>query len=922
MKSKKIVIIDAMALTYKAYFAFINRPLITSKGEPTSAVFGFLNQLFKILEENKPDYCAVAFDSKEKTFRHEKYEAYKSSRAKMPEDMIPQIDRIKQIIENMKIPIYILPRYEADDIIGTMVKKAEIEGIDSYVFTPDKDYNQLVTDKVKIVKPGKSTDEIVIYDVKKVQDEFGFAPKQMIDYLALIGDKSDDIPGVAGIGPKSAVPLIQAYGSVEEIYKHIDEIEKAGIKNKLENNKENAFLSKDLATIHCEVPLEFNFEDAKLKTPNFEKLRDIFVELEFKTLYAKLLSIFDKSNSSIEEDNFTTEETTFFDKEKVKYRLIADVKEAKSLADNLEKQKMIIFDTETDSLDTFTLTLAGASFCFKPGEAYFVALNPVKKEKEFFTQEISDRLDLKDFVKIFKPVFENKKIKKVCQNGKFDISVLRSKGIEVEDFYFDTMLASYVIDPDQKHGMDDLSQKYLNYKPIPLSDLIGKKKDPSMIFEVDLPTLSDYAAEDADVTYRLFEILEKELEKNNLKKVAYDVEFPLVRVLEDMEREGINVDKSALNSLSKDLQILLDNYTGKIYELAGEDFNINSPQQLQKILFDKLGLKTGKKTKTGFSTDARSLEILRGEHEIIDVILDFRQVSKLKSTYADSLPNLINPETGRIHTSFNQTVASTGRLSSNDPNLQNIPIRTELGKEIRKAFVPRNKDYVILSADYSQIELRILASICGDEGLAKAFKNGEDIHRSTASLVFMVKPEDVTPDMRRKAKEVNFGILYGIGPFGLKTRLGVTQTHAKEIIETYFNTFKKVKDYMDNSVLVAKEKGFAETLLGRRRFLRNINSSNRVVRQFEERVAINMPIQGTAADMIKLAMINIQNELIKRKTKTKMVLQVHDELLFDTHKDEVEELKPVIKELMEKALIMNVPIIAETGIGDNWLDAH
>ncbi len=922
METKKIVIIDAMALAYKAYFAFINRPLISSKGEPTSAVYGFINQLLKIMEENKPDYLAVAFDSKEKTFRHDKFEAYKSSRAEMPEDMIPQIDRIKQIIETMKIPIYIMPKYEADDIIGTIVKKAEEAGLESYVFTPDKDFNQLVTDKVKIVKPGKSTDEIVIYDVKKVTDEFGFEPKQMIDYLALIGDKSDDIPGVAGIGPKTATPLIQAYGSVEEIYKHIDEIEKAGTKNKLIENKKSAFLSKELATIHCEVPVKINFEDAELKAPDFNKLREIFIELEFKALYSRLLNVYDKSGTKNEPEEFLPGEVTAFDKDKVSYKLVKDIKSAKELAGMLAKQKLFVFDTETDGLDTFKLALAGASFCAKPSEAYFVALNPEKKDHELFSEDITDRIYLNDFVEIFKPVFEDEKIKKICQNGKFDISVLRSKGIEVKNFYFDTMLASYVIDPDQKHGMDELSQKYLNYKPIPLSDLIGAKKDPSKIFEVDLQTLSNYSAEDADVTYRLYEILDKELESNNLKKVAYDVEFPLAPVLEDMEREGINIDKSALNSLSNDLQILMDNYTKKIYESAGEEFNINSPLQMQKILFDKLGLKTGKKTKTGFSTDARSLETLRGEHEIIDIILDYRQVSKLKSTYADSLPNLIKPATGRVHTSFNQTVASTGRLSSNDPNLQNIPIRTELGKEIRKAFVPRNKDYIILSADYSQIELRILASICGDKGLAKAFKNGQDIHRSTAALVFMVKPEDVTPDMRRKAKEVNFGILYGIGPFGLKTRLGVTQTHAKEIIETYFNTFKNVKNYMDDSVLKAKEKGYAETLLGRRRFLKNINSSNRVVRQFEERVAINMPIQGTAADMIKLAMINIQKELVKRNTKTKMVLQVHDELVFDAHKDEIDVLKPLIKEMMENALPMEVPILVETGTGDNWLDAH
>ena len=923
MEKKKFVIIDAMALAYKAYFAFINRPLVTSKGEPTSAVFGFLSQLIKILGDNKPDYVAVAFDSKEKTFRHDKFENYKSSRAAMPEDMIPQIDRIKQIIQVLNIPIYILPKYEADDIIGTAVREAAEKGLESFVFTPDKDFNQLVSDKVKVVRPGKTADEIVVFDVKKVKDEFGFEPKQMIDYLALIGDSSDDIPGVAGIGPKTAVPLIQKYHSVENIYKHIDEIDKESIKKKLLEGKENAILSRDLATIDCNVPLDFDFEAAKFQKPDFDKLRPIFVELEFKTLYGNLLKIYDNSGKQETElEDTAGEKLTVFDKKNVSYKLITIVKDAKALAEKLNGQSLFVFDTETDGLDCFNLIMAGASFAVKPKEAYFVALNPKEHKGELFSKEINDRLDLADFVKIFKPVFENYKIKKVCQNGKFDIAVLRSQGVNVENFYFDTMLASYIIDPDQKHGMDDLAQKYLKYKPIPLSDLIGAKKDPSKIFDVDINTLAEYAAEDADITYRLYDILNKELEKEKLTKVAFEIEFPLAPVLEDMEREGISVDRSALNLISNDLLILLVNYTSTIYKSAGREFNINSPQQLQKILFDELKLATGKKTKTGFSTDAHSLEVLRGEHEIIDLILDYRQISKLKSTYADALPNLIKPQTGRIHTSFNQTVASTGRLSSNDPNLQNIPIRTEKGKEIRKAFVPRNKDYVLLSADYSQIELRILASICGDEGLTKAFKHGEDIHRSTAALVFMVKPEDVTPDMRRKAKEVNFGILYGIGPFGLKTRLGVTQTHAKEIIDTYFNTFKRVKNFMDDSVLRAREKGYAETLYGRRRFLRNINSSNRVVRQFEERVAINMPIQGTAADMIKLAMINIHKELTRRKTKTKMVLQVHDELLFDAHKDEVEELKPVIKELMENALLMNVPIIVEIGTGDNWLDAH
>ncbi|MHB8337263.1 MAG: DNA polymerase I [Ignavibacteriaceae bacterium] len=921
MKNKKFVIIDAMALAYKAYFAFINRPLVTSKGEPTSAVFGFITQLLKILEDTKPDYLAVAFDSKEKTFRHDKYENYKSSRSAMPDDMIPQIARIKEIIEVLKIPIYILPKYEADDIIGTAVLRAEELGLESYVITPDKDFNQMVTDKVKVIKPGKTTDENVVYDVARVKEEFGFEPKQMIDYLALIGDSSDDIPGVKGIGPKGAIPLIQKYGSVEEIYNHIDEIDKAGIKAKLIEGKESAFISKDLATIHCEVPLEMNFDDAKFETPDYERLRKIFVDLEFKNLYSRLLTIYGNNAQSVPLE-ISNQEISSFDKTKVKYELITGSEAAKQLAGVLKKVELFVFDTETDSLDILNINLAGVSFSTKPGEGFFVAVNPFSSKKDLFSKDLNDRLSVDEFVKIFKPLFEDKLIKKVCQNGKYDIGVLRSYGIEVNNFYFDTMLASYIIDPDEKHGMDELAQKYLHYKPIPLSDLIGEKKDPTKIFDVNPSELSNYSAEDADITFRLYEILKQEIEKNNLTKLAYEVEFPLAPVLEDIEREGIRVDESVLNILSRDLQILLDNYTKKIFELAGEEFNINSPQQMQKIIFDKLGLQKGKKTKTGFSTDARSLDILRGEHEIIDIILDYRQVSKLKSTYTDSLPGLINKHTGRIHTSFNQTVAATGRLSSNEPNLQNIPVRTEMGKEIRKAFIPRDKDYVILSADYSQIELRIMASICGDEGLTKAFKNGEDIHRSTAALVFMVKPQDVTPDMRRKAKEVNFGILYGIGAFGLKTRLGVTQAHAKEIIETYFNTFKRVKNFMDDSVIKAREKGFAETLLGRRRFLKNINSNNRVVRQFEERVAINMPIQGTAADMIKIAMINIYRELKRKKAKTKMVLQVHDELLFDAHKDEVEELRPMIKELMENAMPMNVPILVETGIGDNWLDAH
>jgi len=930
MIKKKFVIVDALALAYKAYFAFIGRPLASSKGEPTSAVYGFLTQLIRILESQRPDYIAIAFDSKEKTFRHERYEGYKSSREQMPDDMIPQIQRIKDLITALNMPVYILPGYEADDIIGTAVKKAEKLGITSYIITPDKDCNQLISENIMAVKSGKSTDDMIITTKESFEKDFGFEPVLMIDYLALIGDSSDDIPGVAGIGPKTATPLLQKFGTVENIYEHIDEVDKKGTKDKLLVNKELAFLSKELATIHLSVPIEIDFEKARLEKPDFDKLRAICTELELINPFNKLLKFytsFDEIDGILEQqpqDELTEkeEEVVVFSKENAKYTLIKDAAAAEKLEKLLHKEKLFVFDTETDSLNLFTLNPAGVSFSIKPSEAWFVALDPHGKSGDLFSTDTSDRLPVKEFVRIFKKLFEDDKVKKVCQNGKFDIGVMRSMGIETNGFYFDTMLASYALDPDQKHGMDDLAQKYLNYKPIPLTEILGPKKDASKIFDADLSQLSDYSCEDSDITFQLYKRLEEEVKKEGLTKVCYEIEFPLVKVLEDIEREGVNINRLMLNSFSSELYYMMEQCSGQIYSLAGTEFNINSPLQLQKILFDKLGLNTGKKTKTGFSTDARALENLRGEHPIVDLILDYRQISKLKSTYSDALPDLINPATGRVHTSFNQSVTSTGRLSSNNPNLQNIPIRTEMGKEIRKAFVPRDKDYLIVSADYSQIELRIMAGLCQDPTLTKAFINNEDIHRSTAALVFMVPPEEVTPEMRRKAKEVNFGILYGIGAFGLKSRLGITQTHAKEIIDTYFSTFSHVKKFMDDSVKTAAEKGYAETLTGRRRFLKNINSKNRVVRQFEERVAINMPIQGTAADMIKLAMISVYNEFNKRKFKSKMVLQVHDELVFDAHKSEIEEIKPIIKELMENALPVGVPVAVEIGVGENWLDAH
>ena len=919
---KRFVIIDAMAIAYRGYFAFINNPLKNSKGEPTSAVYGFMNQLVKIIQDSQPDYLVIASDSKEKTFRHERYEKYKSSRTEMPEDMVPQIKRIMDLIAALKIPLYILPGYEADDLIGTAVKKAELEGYDSYAVTPDKDYVQLVTDKVTMVKPGRSGDDIVIMDKAKVIEDYGFEPKYMVDYLAMVGDASDDIPGVAGIGPKSATPLIQQFGSLENIYANIESIEKKGIRNKLEASKENAFLSKELATIMTDVPYEMDIEASKFTPPNLDEATKILAELELKSIINKLNKVYNVSEVEESLSEETVNSQAEYDSSKVEYKLITTIEDAKKLAQLLENTDLFVFDTETNSLNVYNVKLAGASFATKSHEAYFVPINPFVFSDSLFARDLSDRLTIDEFTEIFKPVFENHKSKKVCQNGKYDIAVLKTNGIDVANFFFDTMLASYIINPDQKHGMDALSQKYLGYSPIPFSKLIGKSKDADLIFDADLNELSIYACEDADITFRLYEIFKKLLSENKLETISDKIEFPLVSVLEKMERAGINLNISALNKFSKLLQTSMDGYTKEIYDHAGEVFNINSPKQLQVILFDKLNLPPTKKTKTGFSTDAASLEALKGQSPIVDFLMEYRQAAKLKSTYADALPKLVNPETKRVHTSFNQTVASTGRLSSLNPNLQNIPIRTDLGKKIREAFIPRDDNHVLLSSDYSQIELRIMASICEDETLMEAFKNGEDIHKSTASLVFSVPLEEVTPDMRRKAKEVNFGILYGIGPFGLSNRLGITRAHGKEIIDTYFSNFSKVKNFIDDSVNFAREHEYAETLLGRRRYLTNINSKNRVMKQFEERVAVNMPIQGTAADMIKLAMIKVQNELEIIDAKTKMVLQVHDELVFDVPKDELEIVKPIIRKYMEEAFILKVPTVVDIGVGNNWLEAH
>lgn len=918
MSDKKFIIIDAMALAYKAYFAFKTRPLYTKKGEPTSAVFGFLNQIIKIYEDLKPDYVAVAFDSKEKTFRHEMYEEYKGTRAEMPEDMIPQIGRIKEVVETLSIPLLILPGYEADDIIGAISKRAEEAGLMTYMISPDKDYVQLVTDRVYLVKPGRSGDDYSILSPDKVKEVYEFEPKQMIDYLSLLGDQSDNIPGAKGIGEKGALKLIKEFGNIETIYQKIDSVTPEGIRQKLIASAPNVEISKNLVTIRKEIPLEFTFEDAKVTKPDYPAVRKLFTELEFSRALNRIVEIFKLSDSDLEGPHEPTPfDNANFSSSSKNYTLVTSVKEMKKLAEKLSKQKLFVFDTETDGLDRFKMNMVGAAFSYKVNEAYYIPFRYPQSDASWPEECTTDT-----FVDIFKGLFENPDIKKVCQNGKFDISVLKNYGIQVNGFYFDTMVASYILDPDQKHNMDDLSRKYLDYDPIPLSSLIGEKKDPTKIYYVPVQNISDYSCEDADVTYQLFTTLNKKIEETGQQKLAHDIEFPLVEVLEEMERAGIRVDVNALRQQSKELQRLIENETAIIHDLAGQIFNVGSPAQLQKILFEKLRLTPTKKLKSGYSTDAQSLESIRNEHEIVEHILNYRTVSKLKSTYTDSLPEMIHPLTGRIHSSFNQVVAATGRLSSIDPNLQNIPIRTELGKDIRKAFISADKDHILLSADYSQIELRIMAHLSGDEYLVNAFKNGEDIHKSTAALVFGVKKSEVTSDMRRKAKEVNFGILYGIGVFGLKTRLGITQQQAKEIIDGYFSTFKSVKSFMDESIKRAREKGYSETITGRRRYLRNINSSNFTVRQFEERVAINMPIQGAAADIIKLAMVRLYHYFREQNFKSRMVLQVHDELVFDVYKPELDKVKAAVIDIMQNALPLSVPMLVEAGTGDNWLDAH
>jgi DNA polymerase-1 len=925
---KKIFLIDAMAMAYKAYFAFISRPLRNSKGQNTSAVYGFLASLLKILEKEKPDYLAVAFDLKEKTFRHEKFPEYKATRQEMPEEMIYQIDYIKQILEAMDVTMLSLPGFEADDIIGTLVQKLKNKKMKIYLVTPDKDYFQLINDNTFIYKPSKSVEDAELVDETKLLEKMELSPSQIIDFLALTGDSSDNIPGIKGIGEKTALELLKEFKSLDNIFNNISKVSKAGVRKKLEGQRDLASLSKELVTINLEVPIPFELEKFTLKKPNLVTLDNILNELEIKSLKKRIHEIyalptllpssdrFDRQEEYlfIEEKDAPQKEVTLqssFDPELVKYHLIETEDNLQKLIEKIIYAKQFVFDTETDDLNAIDARLVGISFSVSEKEAYFIKFE--RHKTAAFKSKLLDSL---------KPIFNDEKILKIGQNMKYDMMVLHKYGIAVKAPLFDTMVAAYIIDSNAPSNLDELASIYLNYSTIKLSELIGEKKNPKLMWDVPTEQLKNYSCEDADITFRLYKKLTGILEKHQLTELCKTIEFPLVKTLTNMELAGVHLDFTELSVQQKEIDHLLEINEIEIFKHAKEKFNINSPKQLQEILFNKLKLEAVKKTKTGFSTDIQTLEQIRYSHPIIENLITYRQLSKLKSTYIEALPKMINPTTGRIHTSYNQTVTTTGRLSSADPNLQNIPIRSELGREIRKAFTAPDKNWFILSADYSQIELRIMAHICEDENLVKAFKDDLDIHANTASLIYNCAIKNVTPEMRRKAKEVNFGILYGIGAFGLKVRLGMGQSEAKEIIDTYFKKYPKVQQYLDSTIEFARKNGYVETLMKRRRYLPNINSKNFAVRSFEERAAINMPIQGTAADMIKIAMNNIDREFDKQKFKSKMIMQVHDELVFETHKSEIDKAKQLIQNKMVTAIPLKVPVKVDIGVGDNWLDAH
>ncbi|MEA5111127.1 DNA polymerase I [bioreactor metagenome] len=923
-EGRKLFLLDAMALIYRAYYALNKNPRITSKGLNTSAILGFANALYDVISNEKPTHIGVAFDTHAPTVRHEDFSAYKANREAMPEDISAAIPYIMQLIRGFNIPILAVDGYEADDVIGTLAKQAENKGFTVYMMTPDKDFGQLVSDHILQYKPGKPGEDPVIMGVKEVCEKFGVKrPDQVIDMLGLWGDASDNIPGIPGVGEVTARNLLKDFDNVENLIENAEKIDKAGLREKVKTFGQQALMSKQLATIILDVPVTFEEDALKLTPPDINKLKTLFEEIEFRNFAKRVFTDLEKGSqpagkqaadlfASAGEPLETLSTLTNIGQVPHAYHLADTPEKRKALVTHLGKSGMFCFDTETTGLDANNVELVGMSFATSPGEAWFV---PVP-------DQYSEAVEI---VKEFAGVFADESIGKTGQNIKYDISVLKWYEINVNGVLFDTMIAHYLIEPDMRHNMDFLARTYLNYEPVSIESLIGKKgKSQLSMRDADPEKLKDYACEDADITLQLRIALEPLLTETGTRALFDEIEMPLVKVLAAMEAEGVKIDSGNLNQFSEQLEKEIAEVEKEIYRLAGEEFNIASPKQLGEIIFDKMQLSDNpKQTKTKqHSTSEDVLQKLINKHPIIQQILDYRSLTKLKSTYVDTLPLLVNPRTGRIHTSYNQAVASTGRLSSNNPNLQNIPIRTERGREIRKAFVPRNDKFVLLSADYSQIELRLIAHISGDEAMQEAFRHGIDIHTATAGRIYNTDISEVTKEMRRNAKTVNFGIIYGISAFGLSERLNIPRREAADIISQYFERFAGIKRYMDEIIAFAREHGYVETIKKRRRYLRDINSGNAIVRGFAERNAINAPIQGSSADMIKIAMINIQQEFERLKLKSRMIMQVHDELVFDVHQDEMETVKPVIERLMKSAIKLNVPVEVEMSTGSNWLEAH
>jgi len=903
-KKKRMFLIDGSAMAHRSYWAFINNPLTTSKGIPTGAVYGFVNSLLKILNDEKPDYIAAIFDSRKPTFRHNIYKEYKATREKMPDELSEQIPLIFDVLDGFNIRMFQIDGYEADDVIATLSKKGEKEGFLTYLVTSDKDFMQLINQNIFMYKPTGKTGEAEIIDADKVKEKYGVPPEKIVDLFALMGDTSDNVPGIPGIGEKTAVKLLNEIGEFKEIIDNPSSIKSKSVSKKVEENKEKAVLSRELVLLHSNVPIDIDINNLKRVEKDNQKLKELFVELEFHSL----MDIIDKNDVKKNDEERS-------------YRLIKNLQDFNELIENIKKCKStLVIDVETTSSDPLKSELVGISFSYKEKEAYYLPIQVKNGQKGTFNWD-NVKEQLKD-------ILESEDIAKCGHNIKFDMEVLDKYGIKVKPVNFDTMIASYLLNPStHQHNLNTVSLEHLNYKKIQIEELIGSGKNQKNMREVPIDKIYIYGCEDSDITLRLKNKLEILIEEKNLKPLMENIELPLINVLIDMEKAGVAIDIEFLSDMSERLSEEIADLEKQIQYEAGEIFNINSPQQLGNVLFGRLkiheqmGIKRVPRTKIGYKTDIRILENFSA-NPLVAKILRYRQLNKLKNTYVDALPRLINEKTGKVHTSFNQTVTATGRLSSTNPNLQNIPIRTDIGRNIRKAFIPSSEDNLILSADYSQVELRLLAHLSGDKTLLEAFKNDEDIHRKTASLIFEIPPEEVTDEMRYKAKSINFGIIYGMGSYKLSTELKTTPEEARNFIDSYFNNYPEVNRYIFDQLSIAKEKEYVKTLLGRIRYIPEINSKNARVRKNAENIAINTPIQGTAADMIKIAMIRINKKLNKNQLKTQMIIQIHDELVFDVPSDELGKVKKIVKDEMESALKLKLPIKVDLGWGKNWFEAH